>query len=115
MRSVTRLAIALVPCFAATASAQSASLLPGAVQPGTIHIGLQSIASGLVAPVFGTSAPGDQNDLFVVDQAGKIDVIHKGVLQPTPFLDLTSTENAVPLNPGYDERGLLGLAFSPDF
>jgi glucose/arabinose dehydrogenase len=99
---------------AASVSAQT-SLLPGAVQPGTIHVGLQSVASGLVAPVFATSMPGDTSDLFVVDQAGKIDVIHNGVLQPTPFLDVTSLESAVPLNPGYDERGLLGLAFAPGF
>jgi hypothetical protein len=99
----------------ALALGQAASLLPGAIQPGTIHVGLQPIASGLVAPVFATSMPGDTSDLFVVDQAGKIDVIHNGVLQPTPFLDITSLESAVPLNPGYDERGLLGLAFAPGF
>ena len=59
--------------------------------------------------------PGDPNDLFVVDQIGKIDVIHNGVLEPTPMLDITSLENAIPLDPSYDERGLLGLAFSPGF
>jgi hypothetical protein len=91
------------------------NLLPGAIQPGSIHIGLQTIASGFTAPVFATSAPGDPNDLFVVDEAGKVDVIHNGVLQPTPLLDVSSLENAIPLNPGYDERGLLGLAFSPGF
>ncbi|HXE56027.1 MAG TPA: PQQ-dependent sugar dehydrogenase, partial [Tepidisphaeraceae bacterium] len=41
--------------------------------------------------------------------------IQNGVVQPTPFLDVTSIESAVPLNPGYDERGLLGLAFAPGF
>jgi hypothetical protein len=108
-------AAALVVALARVAFGQNASLLPGAIQPGTIHVGLQTAASGLVAPVFAAAAPGDPNDLFVVDQAGKIDVIHSGVMQPTPFLDVSSIESAVPLNPGYDERGLLGLAFSPDF
>jgi autotransporter-associated beta strand protein len=91
------------------------NLLPGAIQPGTIQISLQTIATGLTSPVYATSAPGDPNDLFVVDQIGKIDVIHNGVLEPTPMLDITSLENAIPLDPSYDERGLLGLAFSPGF
>jgi glucose/arabinose dehydrogenase len=106
---------AVLGLIAASALGQATSLLPGAIQPGTIHVGLQPIASGLVAPVFATSMPGDTSDLFVVDQAGKIDVIHDGVLQATPFLDITSLESAIPLNPGYDERGLLGLAFAPGF
>jgi glucose/arabinose dehydrogenase len=101
--------------FTATAHAQPQNLLPNAIQPGSIHIALKTIDTGLTAPVFATSAPGDPNDLFVVDQAGKIDVIHNGVPQSTPLLDVSSIEAAVPLNPGYDERGLLGLAFSPGF
>ena len=96
-------------------AAQAQSLLPNAIQPGTIHIDLKTIASGLTAPVYATSAPGDPNDLFVVDQAGKIDVLHNGVMQPTPLLDVSGIESAVPLKPGYDERGLLGLAFNPGF
>src|SRR5580700_7377927 len=91
------------------------NLLPGAIQPGSIQIQLKTIATGLTSPVYGTFAPGDSSDLFVVDQIGKIDVIHNGVLQATPFLNITSVENALGLNPAYDERGLLGLAFSPGF
>jgi glucose/arabinose dehydrogenase len=100
---------------AATSAEAQQNLLPGAIQPGSINIQLKTIASGLTAPVFATSAPGDPNDLFVVDQTGKIDVIHNGILQPTPLLDLTSLESAIPLKTGYDERGALGLAFSPGF
>src|SRR6266566_4418559 len=104
-------AFAVVSLWLATATsvvfAQAQVLLPNAIQQGSIHIGLQPVATGLIAPVFATSAPGDPNDLFVVDQAGKIDVLHNGVMQPTPLLDISSIENAVPLSPGYDERGLL--------
>lgn len=52
--------------------------------------------------------------LFVVQQAGKIFVCDSlGVKNPTPFLDLTG----VCSNPssGGDERGLLGMAFHPDY
>jgi glucose/arabinose dehydrogenase len=90
-------------------------LLPNTIHGYGDHVLLQPVATGLVAPVSAISAPGDPSDLFIVDQAGKIDVMHNGVMLPTPLLDITSIENAVPLSPGYDERGLLGLAFSPDF
>lgn len=109
------LSIGLVLALATRADAQHQDLLPNAIQPGTTHVDLAPIASGFTAPVYGVSAPGDSHDLFVVDQAGKINVIHDGVLQPTPFLDISGIENSVPLRPGYDERGLLGLAFSPGF
>src|SRR5690242_3240985 len=89
--------------------------LPGAIQPGTVHASFNTIATGLVSPVSLMSAPGNPSDLYVVDQAGKIDVIHNGVMQPTPLIDLSTLEAGVPISPFYDERGLLGLAFSPGF
>ncbi|MDP9174323.1 MAG: PQQ-dependent sugar dehydrogenase [Planctomycetota bacterium] len=118
MLSSTRVFLTLasvVLMASASARAQHQNLLPNAITPGTININLQTIATGFTAPVFATSAPGDPNDLFVVDQAGKISVIHNGVLQPTPLLDVSGLESAIPLKAGYDERGLLGLAFSPGF
>ncbi|HUO07990.1 MAG TPA: PQQ-dependent sugar dehydrogenase [Phycisphaerae bacterium] len=91
------------------------NLLPNAIQPGAVHITLAPVASGLVAPVGGVTQPGDTSDMFVVDQAGKVDILHNGVMQANPFLDLSAIENAVPLHAGYDERGLLSLAFDPGF
>lgn len=85
----------------------------GQVMPGTIAVDLQPVASGLVCPVLGVD-PGDGTSrLFVVDQAGQIRIIQNGVLLPTPFLDLGGEIS--PLNPGYDEKGLLGLAFHPQY
>jgi glucose/arabinose dehydrogenase len=114
VRNTIFLAVASCEIFASGAFAAQ-NLLPNAIQQGNISIALKPIDSGLVAPVTGTFAPGDKNDLFVVDQAGKIDVIQNGVPLSTPFLDVSSIENSVPLSPGYDERGLLGLAFDPGF
>lgn len=91
------------------------SLLPGAIQPGTLRIELKPVASGLASPVTAVAAPGNPNDLFVVDQIGKVNVVRNGVMMPTPFLDITSIQNQIPLRANYDERGLLGLAFSPGF
>jgi hypothetical protein len=117
MKSRTRILFAATSLgFLAVCPIHAAQvLLPGVIQKGTVNIDLKPIASGLTAPVFATSAPGNSSDLFVVDQIGKIDIIHNGVLQSQPFLDISSIENAVPLNPGYDERGLLSLTFNPGF
>jgi glucose/arabinose dehydrogenase len=111
LRAIAAALVAAAPLSALGAQ----SLLPNAVQKGNIQVDLKPIASGLVAPVYAISPPNDPNDQYIVDQAGKIDLMHDGVMQPTPFLDISNLEAAIPLNPGYDERGLLGLAFSPDY
>src|SRR5690606_25113842 len=62
---------------------------------------------------FLTSAPGDTSRLFVLERLGVIRVIKNGALQATPFLDLSSLVGAEDNN--YDEQGLLGLAFHPEY
>jgi glucose/arabinose dehydrogenase len=73
----------------------------------------QVVATGLDRPVYLTHAPGDPGALFVIEQEGAIRIIRDGVLLPTPFLDIDGT--VVGGDSGGDERGLLGLAFSPDY
>ena len=68
-------------------------------------------ASGFNLPVFATSPPGDKRRLFVVEQVtGRIRVVRDGQLIDTPFLDIGSR-----VNNGGGERGLLGLAFHPNY
>lgn len=50
--------------------------------------------------------------LFICEQEGKIKIVEKGKLSKSIFLDIT---NEVVKKKGYEERGLLGLAFHPDF
>lgn len=77
-------------------------------------VGLELIAEGLNAPVELVSAGDGSGRLFVVDQAGSIRVLTAaGELLEEPFLDIR--DRMIGLNPGYDERGLLGLAFSPSY
>lgn len=85
----------------------------GQISPGDIRIDLLPVASGLVSPILGVHAGDGSGRLFLVDQAGKIQILQNGVVLPTPFLDLSS--EIVAVNPGYDERGLLGLAFHPNY
>ncbi len=67
------------------------------------------ISSGLSAPVFMTNAGDGSNRLFIVQQGGIIRVLQPGSTTPTEFLNITSRV----LSGG--ERGLLGLAFHPQY
>jgi glucose/arabinose dehydrogenase len=76
-------------------------------------IRLEIVADGLVAPV-GLVSPPDRSDRsFVVDQTGLVLTIKEGRLLPEPFLDMAG--EVIALSRDYDERGLLGLAFHPEF
>src|SRR6185369_12742200 len=68
------------------------------------------VTSGLSVPVQMVADPTVPNVQYVVEQGGKIKVVKSGVVQATPFLDLT----AVVMFVG-DERGLLSMAFPPDY
>lgn len=58
-----------------------------------------------------TSPLGDARQ-FIVQQSGKIWIMKDGVISATPFLDVSSTIASDGPN---GERGLLGLAFHPDY
>jgi glucose/arabinose dehydrogenase len=78
------------------------------------RVGLRQVAAGLTSPVAMAVPPDGSRRRFVVDQVGLIWILGPdGALAREPFLDLRN--RLVPLDPEYDERGLLGLAFHPDF
>lgn len=82
-------------------------------------VGLEVVATGLTSPT-SLVTPGDGTDRrFVVDQTGTIHVHDENGLQSEPFLDLSGQLVALgqdlPNWIAFDERGLLGLAFHPDF
>jgi glucose/arabinose dehydrogenase len=60
-------------------------------------------------PTYVTSPPGDQDRLFVVQKGGVIKLVLDGVIQSTPFLDVTN----LVMNEG--EQGLFSIAFAPDY
>ena len=55
------------------------------------------------------AAPAGDSRLFVVEQAGRIRIVADGVLRDTPFLDISERVSSG------GERGLLGLAFHPQY
>ena len=77
------------------------------------RVGLELIAKGFTSPVALIPVNDGSHRLFVVDQTGLIWILLNGEQLEKPFLDLR--ERVVRLNSFYDERGLLGLAFHPDF
>lgn len=87
--------------------------VPAQVVDGTITIQLTSVADGLTAPISVTHAGDGSGRLFIVDQVGSIRIVDDGLLLPAPFLDLAGT--TVTVNPFFDERGALGIAFHPEY
>jgi len=53
--------------------------------------------------------------LFVVQQSGQIMLARDGVLLETPFLEISDRTSLPRSGTSYGERGLLGLAFHPQF
>jgi glucose/arabinose dehydrogenase len=84
------------------------SILAGPqAQPSTLPAGFSAtlVASGLASPTAMQFAPDGR--LFVAEQGGRLRVIKDGALLTTPFLTVTVSS--------VGERGLLGVAFDPDF
>src|SRR5262249_1711586 len=82
-------------------------LFGGAAVAATLPPGFSEsiMASGLSNPTAMEFAPDGR--LFVCQQAGQLRVIKNGSLLTTPFLTVTTDSSG--------ERGLLGIAFDPNF
>jgi glucose/arabinose dehydrogenase len=65
-------------------------------------------ATGLSFPLSIVQDPSDPTVQFVLEQGGRVRTVRSGSVLPTDFLDLRTA-----ISSG-GERGLLGLAFSPD-
>lgn len=80
----------------------------------TAEIGLELVAENFTSPMIVTAPDDGTGRLFVADQIGVVWVVDaNGTTLPEPFLDLR--EKMVELRPTYDERGLLSIAFHPNF
>jgi glucose/arabinose dehydrogenase len=73
-------------------------------------ITLELVSGALARPVDVIAPPGDAQRLFVVQQTGEIRIIRLAddTLAPQPFLDIPTVACC-------GEKGLLGLAFHPDY
>jgi glucose/arabinose dehydrogenase len=86
--------------FAPTARSQTVSGLAA-----------ERVASGLDQPLFVTAPPNDFSRLFIVLRKGQVLTLDlaTGTVGAAPFLDISSQVDST------DERGLLGMAFDPNY
>jgi len=92
----------------ANASSSASSVISGSYD-------LKLIGDNFVSPIGVVDAMHGTKRLFVIDQIGKVWIIFPdGSKSSTPFINISS-KLVNNINPFYDERGLLGLAFHPDF
>jgi glucose/arabinose dehydrogenase len=83
----------------------------GATPPRTtvLTLALSPVVSGLTNPLGMESSHDSTGRLFILQQGGIIRILQNGSLNAAPFLDITS------LVESGGEKGLLGLAFHPNF
>ena len=97
IRATMLAVVAIAVCGLAETGRAATGLPPGLTD--------SLFVAGLSAPTAMQFAPDGR--LFVTQQTGQLRVIKNGVLLPTPFLTLTVNASG--------ERGLLGVAFDPNF
>ncbi len=98
--ATAQLPTALVPVRASGPSVAAAAALT---------VSFRTVVSGLKSPV-AVAAPNDGSGrLFVVEQSGRIRIVKGTTLLSTPYLDIHTKVSCC------GERGLLGLAFHPQF
>lgn len=120
--SVSASPVATAVAAATPSPIQSASAVPSAAtrsprapspaasfDPAGVKVDVKVAVGRLAAPVDVTNAGDGSGRLFVVEQAGRIRIARDGALVERPFLDISARVASG------GERGLLGLAFHPQF
>ena len=87
----------------------SAALMTVAASEAAAQLTATSVAGGFSRPVGLVQDPSNPAVQMVVEQGGRIRVLVNGQVQGADFLDLTGQISSD------GERGLLGLAFAPDY
>jgi glucose/arabinose dehydrogenase len=102
MRALRRIVVmARAVALTATAIALTATAT-AAAQVSLVAVGT------FAAPVYVAAPLGDTSRVFVVERGGTVRLIRDGVTQAAPFLDLGALSTL-------GERGLLSMAFAPDY
>jgi len=109
-RSVGRLLAALEAELPGDLPAVATAAASTAGSPPATGIALERVVAGLEHPLLVTHAGDGSGRLFVVEQPGRVRIVRDGRLLDAPFLDVSAR-----LDSSRGERGLLGLAFAPDY
>jgi glucose/arabinose dehydrogenase len=84
------------------------ALLGSRASGGTPTLSLRPVGA-FNSPIYVTHAPGASGFLYVVEQAGTVQVVDHGTVRPQPFLDIGGRVDCC------GERGLLSIAFDPRY
>jgi glucose/arabinose dehydrogenase len=96
------------------AAMTTVALLGGSPASAQISIKLEEVAGGLTHPLSMVPFPDGSGRTAIVEQSGTIRILDdKGRVRPEPFLSMTG--RIVTLHDFFDERGVLGVAFHPNF
>jgi len=98
---VTRAFLVVAAALVATACASAGT--------ERTRLGLRAVLTGLDSPLYIQAAPGEPNNLYVVEQPGRILVATNGKLRARPFLDIRKLVRSG------GEQGLLSVAFHPKY
>ena len=106
--------IAILACLCLSSAAR---MTPASAQtPDANQYQWVKVVGGFDYPILATNAHDGSGRLFVVELGGTVFIIDKNGKQlDTPFLDITDIVIDDVVKGGYTERGLLGLAFHPNY
>ncbi len=114
--TLTQTATQVAPATATpTSPPQPESPAAAGVLPDPAGYQWAPVLSGLSRPVFVGGAGDGSGRLFIISQSGQIFIARDGQLLAQPFLDISDRTFQPGSGGSYGERGLLGLAFDPDF
>jgi glucose/arabinose dehydrogenase len=93
--------------------AVAAAILVPALTPSAAGAATLAQVGDFTRPVYVTAPPRDTRDVFVVERGGTVRLLVDGSLRARPFLDIRNLVAASDAREG--ERGLLSIAFAPDY
>ena len=80
------------------------------IDPAELKIDVELVVGGMTRLVGVASAGDGSGRLFLLEKEGRVRIVEGGELLDEPFLDITGQVES-----SASERGLLGIAFHPDF
>src|SRR6476619_4574031 len=75
---------------------------------GNRRVFLAVVSATILFSSAAASPPGDQSRVFIVERGGGVRIVEDGELRTTPFLTVPNVDTS-------GDRGLLSIAFAPDY
>lgn len=109
------LSLLLVMGLVGSIFAQEETVITRSAAPDPAAVELELLVDDLTRPLYLTHAPDDAERLFVMQQGGIINIYDLSGDFVSEFLNLTERVTWDANTRSYTERGLLGLAFHPNY